>query len=307
LPEAIHVAVATDAGFAMQTAVLIASVRAHGDDEYVVHVMHDGLDQSLRSRIGASRGGSVELDWIDARSELFATFKGRSPVPPATLFRLRMANLLGDLDRVIYLDADIIVMSSLRELWGVPLGNNLVAAVRDVGFPAFAGVIPWRDLGLPPDAPYFNSGVMLLSPARWREADVGERALQLGTQYSFELLDQCALNVVCHDAWRRLPPRWNVQRGHLWRDGRVWSFEDVEGLTAAQEDPAVVHFCRPRWNRPWLVECDHPYRDDWFDALARTAWAGWQPAKRPLKTRAYRQLQQVRRALVTDPDRSPWT
>jgi lipopolysaccharide biosynthesis glycosyltransferase len=306
LPKPIHIAIATDAGFAMQAAVLISSIRADGDDDYVVHVLHDGLDKELRQRIGASRGESLEIDYIDARSSLFAMFKG-SAVPPATLFRLRMADLLGDLDRVIYLDADIIVLSSLRDLWQTPIEDNLVAAVRDIGFPSFAGIMPWRDLDLPPDAPYFNSGVLLVALDRWRVTDVGGRALELGAQHTFKLRDQCALNAACIGAWHRLPPRWNVQRGHFRHDGPPWSLEGVDAMSAAQERPAIIHFCHPRWNRPWLVECDHPYRDRWFAALERTPWAGWRPAQRPLKTRAVRQLKQVRQALVTDPDRSPWS
>jgi lipopolysaccharide biosynthesis glycosyltransferase len=305
--EPIHVVVSTDAGFAMQAAVLIASLRAHGDDDYVVHVLHDGLDDELRARIAASPGGAVEIEWLDARSERFANFKGRAPVAPAILFRLRMAELFQELPRLVYLDADIIVLSSLRELWEVPLGDNLVAAVRDVGFPSFAGIVPWRELHAPPDAPYFNSGVMLLSPQRWLEHDVGGRALELGAQHTFKLRDQCALNVVCMGSWYRLPARWNVQRGHFRRDGPPWSLEGVDALTDAQQRPAIMHFCNPRWNRPWLVECDHPYRDEWFALLQRTPWAGWAPAKRPITKRVQRQLRQVKRALLTDPDRSPWS
>ena len=77
-------------------------------------------------------------------------------MPAAVLFRLRIAESSSDLDRVIYLDADTIVLTSLRDLWEESLGTSPVAAVRDIGFPYFAGVLPWRALGLPPGAPYFN-------------------------------------------------------------------------------------------------------------------------------------------------------
>lgn len=308
MPDAIHIAIATDAGFAMQTATAIASVRAHGDDSYVVHVLHDGIDADLRARIAGDGPESVVVEWIDARSERFADFRGDSLVAPAVLFRLRIGELLPELGRVIYLDADTLVLSSLRGLWELPLGDDdVVAAVRDIGFPDFAGIVPWREVGAPPDAPYFNSGVLLIALDRWRTGDIGGRALDLGTRHIFKLRDQCALNVVCIDRWRRLPARWNVQRGHFRRDGPPWSLEGVDALTEAQEQPAIMHFCNPRWNRPWLAECDHPYRDQWFTELAATPWTGWRPPERSLKTRLVRQLKQIRRAVVTDPDRSPWS
>jgi lipopolysaccharide biosynthesis glycosyltransferase len=304
--DTVHVAVTIDRGFAMQAAALISSIRTNGDDDYVVHVLHDGLDDELEERVGGARCGSLRVEWIDAQSEQFRTFKGSSPVPPAVLFRLRIAELLGDLDRVIYLDADTIVRTSLRELWEEPLEGDAVAAVRDIGFPSFAGIVPWRALEVPPDAPYFNSGVLVIALDRWREMAVGARALELGAQHNFRLRDQCALNVVCMDTWHRLPPRWNVQRGHFWPDGPPFAVEGIDAMTDALERPAVMHFCSPRWNRPWLTECDHPYRDEWFAALAETPWAGWRPSKQSFGTRTYRKLKQVRRAILTDPDRAPW-
>jgi lipopolysaccharide biosynthesis glycosyltransferase len=290
----------------MQAAALISSISTHGAGYYVVHVLHDGLDEELQERIGATACTSVEVEWVDARSDLYSAFKGLSPVPSAALFRLRIAELLSDLDRVIYLDADTIVLAPLRELWKVPLESHAVAAVRDIGYPSFAGIVPWRVLEAPPDAPYFNSGVLVIALDRWRELDVGARALELGARHSFRFRDQCALNVACIDSWRRLPPRWNVQRGHFSPDGLPFAVEGVDAMTDALERPAIMHFCSPRWNRPWLNECDHPYRDEWFAVLAETPWAGWQPSKRSFGTRTYRKLKQVRRAILTDPDRAPW-
>jgi lipopolysaccharide biosynthesis glycosyltransferase len=304
--EPIHIAIAIDSGFAMQGAALLSSIRNNGDDDYVVHVLHDGFDEQLRERVGTNHCDSLQIEWVDARSDRFGAFRGSSPVPAAALFRLRIAELLQDLNRVIYLDADTIVLSSLRDLWEEPLGDDPVGAVRDIGFPSFAGIVPWRALELPPDAPYFNSGVLVISLDLWREKDLGARALELGARHTFRLRDQCALNVACLSSWRRLPPRWNVQRGHFWPDGPPWAVEGVDAMTAALERPAIMHFCSPRWNRPWLAECDHPYRDEWFAALAATPWAGWQPPERSRRTRTYRTLKLVRQAVLTDPDRAPW-
>lgn len=304
---AIHVAVSTDAAFAMQTAVVLSSLRKAGADQYVVHVLHDGLDDELRARISVAGGGAVELEWVDASAHDWGSFRVSTSVSSAVLYRLKIAELLPDLDRVIYLDADTLVLSPLRPLWEEDLEGRPIAAVLDIGFPSFAGIIAWRDLGLEPDARYFNSGVLAIDLDRWRELDVGAQALELGARHYFRLRDQCALNVACVDDWHRVPARWNVQRGHFWTNGPPWAIEGSDAMTDALADPAVMHFCRPRWNRPWLVECDHPYRDRWFEALDTTPWKGWRPPKRPLHTRAYRTLRHVRRALLDDPDRSPWS
>ena len=129
----------------MQTSTLLSSLREHGDDEYVVHVLHDGLDDDLRARITAGGGGIAELEWIDTTAHDWTSFRTSPGVSPAVLYRLRIADLLPDLDRVIYLDADTMVLSSLRPLWEEDLGGKPIAAVRDIGFPSFAGIIAWRD------------------------------------------------------------------------------------------------------------------------------------------------------------------
>ena len=237
----------------------------------------------------------------------WTSFRTSSGVSSAVLYRLRIADLLSELDRVIYLDADTMVLASLRPLWEEDLEGKPIAAVRDIGYPSFAGIIAWRELELEPAAQYFNSGVLVIDLDRWRELNIGLAAVDLGARHEFRFRDQCALNVVCMNNWHRVPARWNVQRGHFSPDGPPWAIEGYEPMTDALADPAIMHFCNPRWNRPWLVECDHPYRERWFEALDATPWNGWRPPKRPLHARSYRTMRQVRRALVDDPDRPPWS
>jgi lipopolysaccharide biosynthesis glycosyltransferase len=267
--------------------------------------VHDDIDPALRARIAAS-APPIEVEWLDVSSTSFEGAHLPDYLPRASLFRLELPRLLPDLDRVVYLDADILVRSPLTELWETELGACPAAAARDMGFPFAANVLPWQELGLPPDGPYYNSGVMVLALDRWRASGVGERALRLAQEHRFQLGDQCALNVALAGAWQRLPPTWNFQRNHLRADGLPWVVEPAAELAAAIESPAIVHFCGQRWNRPWQPECDHPYRADWYEALAATDWATWQPTRRSPVRRVGRKVKLATRALVNDPYRSPW-
>jgi lipopolysaccharide biosynthesis glycosyltransferase len=79
--------------------------------------------------------------------------------------RLLMGELLPpEIDRVIYLDCDLIIRGDLSDLWNVNLEGKTVVAVREV-----TDYIWHSKLGLPPGAPYFNNGVMLIDLDRWRK------------------------------------------------------------------------------------------------------------------------------------------
>jgi lipopolysaccharide biosynthesis glycosyltransferase len=136
----------------------------------------------------------------------------------------------------------------------------------------------WRSLGLNPQSPYFNSGVMLIDLASWRRerlADQFLRCLAENERYVW-CWDQYALNVVLADRWCILPLRWNVG-AHTFeypttREIPVGSIDYQEMIN----DPAIVHFTTEF--KPWRPGARHPQRDLYFAALDETAWCGWRPA-----------------------------
>jgi lipopolysaccharide biosynthesis glycosyltransferase len=205
-------------------------------------------------------------------------------------FRLYLSELLPrDLERVVFLDADVIVRRSLRELWGTPLGDAPIGAVRDAYLPWVARNwrFAWRDVDVAPDAPFFNSGVMVVALGSWRDKAIGARAVALLSETS-PMFDQCALNIVLQHDWAALDPRWNVQSYHLTGD-RCLAFasEGRDRLDEALRDPAIVHFTGGSFNRPWQAPCGNPYRDEWLAYLDCTAWRGWRPDPKPALVRAW--------------------
>ncbi len=114
-------------------------------------------------------------------------------------FRLLAARLLPDsIDKVIYLDSDVLVKDDLTELWSLDVGDHYCLAAVDIAcpfvdayqaqakrkqfkksIPHLAAISPipnWRQLNLDPSAHYFNSGVMVLNLARWRDEAIDQEA-----------------------------------------------------------------------------------------------------------------------------------
>jgi lipopolysaccharide biosynthesis glycosyltransferase len=272
----IHVVFTVDEAFAAPLSVALHSLVA-SNPGIRVSVLHDGLSDRLRARVVGDLKGAADIEWFAMTKDLTGV-PNTVYLPPAALFRILMAEVLVDGDRVIYIDCDTVVLEPIRDLTS-HLGHGLVAAVRDAGAPVAAGPAgtDWRTLDLDPATPYFNSGVMVVDLDRWRGYDVGRRALDVLSRARPRWGDQCALNAVAGGAWDEVPRRWNLQTADLEGRSLSWAMwrADVEAAVAR---PAIIHFTER--DKPWLAGSGHAHRDLWREWLARTPFRGWQSPRR---------------------------
>ncbi len=135
---------------------------------------------------------------------------------PAVLGRLFLESLLfGTTDRLLYLDADVVVLGDVTELYAFDLRGRAVGAVPNIIEPWRSwdvGTVPARhrrDGAQPPG--YFNSGVLLIDLVRWHRLGGTRRALDIYRAHgtSFVAPDQDTLNVLFSGDWVRIPSRWN--------------------------------------------------------------------------------------------------
>ncbi len=271
----LDVLVATDEGFALPTAVTLRSIAETSDVPVRFSILHDAVSSSTRERIERSIGdGSWSTVWHDMSG--LDSGRGSPHLPRAANYRLLADELLADVaGRAIYLDVDVLARGSLAPLATVALHGHPVGAVRSVHFPSIASwgaVDRWRELGLDPRAPFFNSGVLVIDAQRWRALAVGARCLDYLKSPAVRgaNADQEALNVVLHAAWEPLDPMWNQQTPMLDPShAAVLLFTD-EQVREALDDPRVVHFlARPK---PWHRDCVHPRRAEWRAVADRTAF-----------------------------------
>jgi len=293
------VVLTADSRFIMPLAVALRSL-ADIHPSARVYVLHDRIAGGLRARSTSTLPTSLQLHWIDVDASPLDDLRVPDYLSRAALLRLRLDDVLpADVDRVLYLDADTVVCDPVDELWTTKLGDHVVAAVRDASVP-WAGAprgLPWRELGIDPHTPYFNTGVMLVSLARWRAKGIGAHSLQLLAAHSFRWPDQCALNAALRGDFEILKPKWNQQAAHVAEPGSLgWVVEEFADMATAVTSPAIIHFNFSRLNRPWQPLCRHPERQRWLEVLDRTAWASWRPQE-PRASLLWRIGRRLRRAL----------
>jgi lipopolysaccharide biosynthesis glycosyltransferase len=192
---------------------------------------------------------------------------------PATMwYRIYLPELLPDVDKILYLDADTIAVDSLAELWATELNDHYVAGVTNVFEPWNRGYP--QALGLPDQESYFNSGVLLMNLELMRRTDTTAALRGYALTAPKNLIawgDQDALNVVLHDKRLRLHPRWNFMNA-------VAAFPEAEELFGsdavreAKDNPAIRHFEGPSANKPWHYLCGREMRELYLGHRQRTPW-----------------------------------
>ena len=260
--------------YVAHSAAMLHSLLAHHPRGTVrIHYMHGPdvprRDERRLATMVEHEGGSISFLRIQDRE-----LKGlptRGFTRKATWYRVFLPELLPDLDKILYLDCDLIVCDSLAELFDTDLANNWVGAVTNV----FQHNHLHRpaELGLEGPEVYFNAGVLLMNLREMRRDHCTEALLEYGRRNAAQLewRDQDALNVVL--GGRRLPlhPRWNCMNSVL----LFPSAEEVFGADAVREaraGAAIRHFEGPDTNKPWHHLCEAELQELYLDHRRATPW-----------------------------------
>lgn len=284
-----HVALALDRRYLPWAATVVQShLRHHPGANPVFHVLNGGdltgSDMGRLTGMIEQGGGQVRYHLVgEHRIEQLPSIERFGRV---VWMRILLPELLPDLARVLYLDADTLVTGSLEELWGTALGDSPLAAVANVVEPAMRAHV--AELGIGDPKTFFNSGVLLLNLEVMREERSFGAVVSAIDEHRDHLVwpDQDALNVAFAGRWRPLHPRWNAQNSlWLWHE---WA-DDVFGSAAVHEArgaPAIRHFEGPSLCKPWHYLCPYPHRQEYRRTLMGTPWADTPLVDRTLATRA---------------------
>jgi lipopolysaccharide biosynthesis glycosyltransferase len=274
----LHLACAADARYLAHSATTIHSVLANrGGLDVHVHYLHgESFPAPGRDALaGMVAALGARIDFHAFPASRVARLPESEHVSVPMWYRIFLPELLGDVDRILYLDCDAVAVDSLEELWHTPLDGSHVAAVTNVFMRHESG----RTEALGLERPYFNSGVLLLNLAQMRRDGcteaLRERATALSDPHGYP--DQDALNLVLGARRVALHPRWNCMNSVMLFP---WS-EDVFGAEAVAEArgrPGIRHFEGPGDNKPWHLLCERPLRDAYFEHRRATPWPRTRPA-----------------------------
>lgn len=248
----INICISCDGNYAPFAGVVIASalINCADDENLTFYVLQNGLSEENKEKLSSLKKiRDCEINFIEIPADSIEQFKKIKTLAHITIpayYRLMVARFIKDIDRILYLDCDVIVEKSLSGFYFSDFGDNFCAGVRD--------------LNLGKNDFYVNSGVLLINLKKWREENAEKMIFEHieKNQSSIVLGDQQVLNEVFEGKILELPPMWNVQTLNF------YSFSNYE------PEYGIIHFIGT--SKPWLFGSFMPFKRKYFYYLSKTPW-----------------------------------
>lgn len=271
---AMDIVACTDTDYIMQTGIMMYSVCVNNINSSITfHIIIDeGVSaiqkDMLQKTLSSFTDKSIVFYRVD--SDKYSILPKRPDLPTitqATYYRLDLANIIPpEIDKVLYLDGDIICRKPLDNLWNTDISQFAVAGVHDVWEEIYEKsnhlhLSPWRG--------YFNAGVLLINLKWWRENNSTESFYAFIDQHGdwLKCQDQDVLNYVFNEHKLILPIKYNLATDFLYNNTDYKHYSDQ--LEEAIHDPVLIHFIAVK---PWQKSCRHPYRSTFLKYKSQTIW-----------------------------------
>ena len=271
----------SDQGYLKYCITMLLSLFDHHRGEDIrVHLLANGLlpaEVEKVSDVVEAFEAKLEVYQVDG-DFLSSLARGQQGyITPTTYARLFLSEILpAEIDKVIYLDCDLIVVDSLKPLWGLSVEETFdVAAVEDS---CSANKEYYERLQLSTKHRYFNAGVLLINLSSWRKRGFVELALDVLKARASQLhyADQDVLNILCDGRTKYLPFRYNIQEPMLRRHMPEFRSDALGEVVDSISSPIVVHFTYKL--KPWCYISFHPYKNHFYHYFDQTEWGGERPA-----------------------------
>lgn len=269
---------AADGNYALQAMVLLKSLNLTQKSGFRFVIFGNGWSKRNIARLQQVKRSDCEVEQVDIAPDDFPGIKLSRGFPLATAYNIIAPQyFLKGNDRMLYMDADVLVTTDLSEMYeaesNMPVSACIDAHIVFAGSPSMWR--PWQEEHVDPRTPYLNTGVMLIDGPRWRNLNITEKCLGLMRTHNMPCADQDALNLVLKGQFNVLAPRFNSMPYHYLRQ---WRYLDLVApaveIQIAIERPAILHFHRSFLGKPWNVGCTHPGRNLWRQ-LATTVQPRW--------------------------------
>lgn len=199
----------------------------------------------------------------------------------STFSRLFLSHVLPEeIKKIIYIDCDMIIRHSLKELWEMDMDDAWVMSADDCRGKRY------RDnIGIPRESLYTNNGLMVIDLEAWDRNNVESLFIDFIKRYNGDItyMDQGVLNGVFQplNKIKLLPLSYNAQtacydlgyKGLELCRNPIWAYTEEE-FNKGIEDPYIVHFttCFMSGTRPWFKNDNHPYRGEFLKYRNMTKW-----------------------------------
>lgn len=259
-------------------AVALKSIIDNASNEriYNVYIVHNGISEydrgSLLLLVRNNLNFHLSFINIGKYAQVFSTLFVSGHIPHAAYWRFALPEILEHVDKLIYLDTDVVVIDDIAKLYDENFAKGeVLAGSPGIGVSAELPMTkPSREVlkryGYVNFKRYINTGVLLINMREFRSEMLFQKFIETASGENFPMHDQDVINLVLMDRIKMLDWKWNFAILERFDDYPTWLVEDIKTRIAIL-DISIVHYVG--CGKPWIC-FDRPLADLWFMYAERT-------------------------------------
>lgn len=235
----LHIAFSATDSYVNYLGTTVYSICQHHPDQDIhVYVLSSHLSDHSLSKLDRLANDRLTIEWLQVDQSRFDGLPLKHNISIEAYYRMLLPELLPDLERVLYLDCDILIKGDLIPFWETDLTGYYAAGVNERDM-LYRNPDYRQSIGYSPQDIYVNSGVLLLNLEALRADQMVktlfDNAQALKDKISYQ--DQDVINITLKGRIKNLPAIYNYT-----------SYErEVDEIPL--EDVVVIHY---NWHKPWV-------------------------------------------------------
>ena len=270
--QKIPVFISSDNNYAPYVATVITSILNNTKSFIEFYIMDSGISIDNQKKIKSlnDKFDNFLVEFIKIDEEKYyknLECKDNSNRIPITTYNSALIPLVKpNLEKVLYLDPDIIVMDDIKKVYDFDIGDYAIGALWEEFGKENCNIHRIKNLNLNPNHKYFNAGVFIINIKKWLESDITNKIFEAWKENEdvLEAANQDVMNIVFDNtSYMLIPPNFN------------WLNHNYEFYTNAQQNIIIRHF--NGMVKPW--EISPTLNEDTQLAFTRDKDLFWEIAK----------------------------
>ena len=275
--DKINIVLATDKNYAQHAAVTITSILCNTTQQSNIqfYIIDDNIDDDNKTKLQDTvKQFNSNIIFVKIPENSLNQVFVSGGITRAAYFRLVIPNILPKtVNKVIYLDCDLIVLDDIVNLWNLDMCQKPVAATEDFDILSSTSKCREKEINLnwKKEYSYFNSGVLLIDVMLWRKNNYASQLIELVQTHKFRHHDQDALNYLFMNNWTSLPLCWNVIPPVFNMNLSIIKNKIMrQNALKALNNISIIHYAGGY--KPWEYKIYKGFNEGYYEYLGKTEY-----------------------------------